>query len=99
MKLSAEEVAKIARLARLKLTPEETKRFQEQLSEVLVYMEQLNEVNTVGVEPTAQVTGLQNVLADDMAKDSGIQDELLALSPETEKTSIKVPPVFGDGHA
>jgi len=64
-KLSEAEVEHIAKLARLKLTKEEVKRFCSQLSEVLEYMEVLNEVETEGVEPTAQVTGLENVFRED----------------------------------
>jgi len=64
-KLSEAEVKHIAKLAKLKLTKEEVKRFCSQLSEVLEYMEVLNEVETEGVEPTAQVTGLENVFRED----------------------------------
>ena len=64
-RLSRDQVKHIAKLARLSLTEEEVEKFQRQLSEVLEYMEVLNEVETEGVEPTAQVTGLENVFRED----------------------------------
>jgi aspartyl-tRNA(Asn)/glutamyl-tRNA(Gln) amidotransferase subunit C len=96
MKLSREQVAKIARLARLKLTDEETAQYQEQLSEVLTYIDQLGEVDTSKVPPTAQVTGQTNVMADDVVLNKPRTEELLAGAPAREGTSIKVQAVFGE---
>src|SRR3989338_10050947 len=66
MKLSKQAVAHVARLARLGLTDEEAKQYAEQLSSILDYVEQLKRVDTEGIEPTAQVTGLENILRDDV---------------------------------
>lgn len=96
MSLSVEEIKKIAELARLKLTPEEEKRYAETISAVLDYMTILNEVDTKGVEPTSQVTGLEDVFREDIPADSSIKKELISLFPEEKENELVVPEVFGD---
>ncbi len=64
--LSPADVAHIAKLARLRLSPEEAKQMAKELSGILKYVDMLNEVNTDKVEPTAQVTGLTTVLRPDV---------------------------------
>lgn len=97
MKLSKEQVEHVARLARLGLTPKEVEKFQTQMSSILDYVEQLNEVDTSGVELTAQVTGLTNVMREDAVAPKALADpeELLKCSPlPKEKRQIKVKSVF-----
>lgn len=65
MKLTQDDVKKIAKLARVKLTPEEIERFTTQLTAILSYVELLGEVDTSGVPETSQVTGLTNVTRPD----------------------------------
>lgn len=80
--LTADEVRHIAKLARLKLSDEEVKKFTKEMDAILRYIEMLNEVNTENVEPTAQVTGLTNVFREDIVKPSeATTEELLACSP------------------
>ncbi|MFA7253666.1 MAG: Asp-tRNA(Asn)/Glu-tRNA(Gln) amidotransferase subunit GatC [Patescibacteria group bacterium] len=94
-KLTAEEVLHIARLSKLELSKEETGKYQEQLSSILAYVEQLNEVDTDGVEPTANVTGLENVEREDIVEPSGITHEDIAKNaPEFKDGSFIVPGVF-----
>jgi len=88
-KLDEEEVGHIAKLARLKLTREEVKMFCFQLSEVLEYMKVLNEVETGGVEPTAQVTGLENVFREDEVSPSLEPNEALSCAPAREGNFFK----------
>jgi len=64
-KLTKDEVLHIAKLAQLTLSDSEIKKFLPQLTSVVEYIGQLKEVNTEGVEPTAQVTGLTNVFRQD----------------------------------
>ena len=81
MKLTKEQVQHIARLARLKLTPEEEERYAEQLTEILNYVEVLKELDTKGVPETSQVTGLSNVTREDEARGVlATADELLGCS-------------------
>ncbi len=92
MNLSQEQIKHIAKLARLDLSEEELKIYGEQLSGVLGYIEQLQEVDTSSTEPTAQVTGLVNVLREDGAEDwpeSEVKSALLQ-APEVEEEQIKV---------
>ena len=94
MSLSIEEVKKIAHLARIELTPEEEKRHAETISTVLDFVNTLNEIDTEGVEPTAQVTGLEDVVREDVVKNSEIKKELLAQMPQVSAGLLKVPAVF-----
>lgn len=96
MALSKKEVEHIALLARLKLTDEEIEKFSNQLSQILEYVEQLQQVNTDGVELTAQVTGLENVLRPDelIQCDNKTIKKSLALAPETEDDLVKTRSVF-----
>lgn len=87
----------MAELARLSLSNAELEKFQNQLSNILDYVELLNEVDTNGVEPTAQVTNLKNVMrADELRKEPLCSPEkLLECSPlPIEKNQIKVKNVF-----
>jgi aspartyl-tRNA(Asn)/glutamyl-tRNA(Gln) amidotransferase subunit C len=96
MKLSIKEVEHIAHLARLGLTDKEKQKFAEQLSAILDYVDQLKEVDTKNVEPTAQVTGLENVMGGDKVEniDRQIRKDLLGQAPETEDDLIKTKAVF-----
>ena len=94
-KLSTEEVKHIAKLSRLQLGDEETAKYQEQLSSVLSYVEQLGEVNTDNVEPTANVTGLSNIERQDKVEPSGItHDDISKNAPEFKDGFFVVPGVF-----
>jgi len=92
MKLSKQEIQGIAKLARLDLTEAELEKYGGQLSAVLSYINQLKEVDVKGVEPTAQVTGLENVLREDEVKnwDKKEIEEALKDAPEREGRFIKV---------
>ena len=71
-------VAHIAKLANLPLTDEEVSKFELQLSEILRYVDQLQQVDTSSVSETSQVTGLENVLRADSAKSSLSQEEAIS---------------------
>ena len=61
MKLNQKQIQHIANLARLELTEEELKKYSNQLSDILSYINQLKEADTTNVEPTAQVTGMEKM--------------------------------------
>ena len=92
MLLSKQKIQHIAKLARLDLTAAELEKYGGQLSGVLDYIDQLKEVDVSGVEPTAQVTGLANVLREDKVEDWEKEEIELALkdAPEKEGRFIKV---------
>jgi aspartyl-tRNA(Asn)/glutamyl-tRNA(Gln) amidotransferase subunit C len=94
MALSKSEVQHIAQLARLELTEEEIARYQKQLSAILDYITMLQELNTDAVEPTSQVTGLQNILRSDTQEQSLSNHEALANAPDKEEGFFKVKPVI-----
>lgn len=97
VKLTKDQVKHVARLARLGLSEAEIEKFQTQLSGILDYVEQLNEVRTDGVLPTAQVTGLLNVMREDKVLSEKLADpaELLKCSRlPIEKNQVKVKNVF-----
>lgn len=93
--ISIEDVHHLAQLSSLQLDDVEAEALRVDLGNILGYIEQLSELDTTGVEPTYQVTDLQNVWRDDVVDDYGLSGEsLLALAPETEKNQIKVPKVL-----
>ena len=96
MSLSQSEVEKIAKLARLGLIGQEKESFAKQLSSILEYIEQLKQVDTKGVEPTAQVTGLENVMREDAVavQDEQSRAELLGQVSNLENDLVKTKSVF-----
>jgi aspartyl-tRNA(Asn)/glutamyl-tRNA(Gln) amidotransferase subunit C len=89
--ISVEHVEHVAQLARLSLSEDETQRFTEQLNAILSYMEQLNEVPTADVEPTAHVLDLVNVFRDDTVHQTLSAAEALANAPESTHHYFAVP--------
>jgi len=94
MKISKQEVEHVAKLARLELSEEEKDRLTDQLSNILTYVEKLNELDTTGVEPTAHVLDIKNVMRDDIATPSLPQDRALANAPEKAAGHYKVPKII-----
>lgn len=95
MKLTKEEVLKLAKLSRLKLTDDEVERYQSELSAILEYVNQLEKADVDGLEPTYQVTGLTNVLREDEPATQTQQPELLKNVPKKDGTHIKVKRMVG----
>ncbi len=87
-------VSHISKLANLPLTEEEKKKFAEQLSSILDYFTKLNELDTANVEPTSQVTGLENVTRNDESRPSLSQEEALANAKSTQNGLFKVKAVL-----
>ena len=95
MSLSLDEVRRIAVLARLKLSPEEEQVFQGQLSAILAYVKQLEELDVSGVEPmTHALAGDQPPLRDDVVRPSLPPEDALANAPGREGTCFKVPRII-----
>ncbi len=90
-KLTREDVLKLARLARLELSEDEIENYRSELSEILQYVEQLQNVEVDGLKPTNQVTGLTNVMRPDEVKDYGYKtEELLKNVPHVKDHQIQV---------
>lgn len=96
--LSRDDVLKLAQLARLKLSDDEVAQYQQELAEILKYVEQLDDVDVSGLEPTSQVTGLTNVTRADEEIDYGYKAlDLLKNVPHgrVEQDQIKVKRMIG----
>jgi aspartyl-tRNA(Asn)/glutamyl-tRNA(Gln) amidotransferase subunit C len=91
--LSRKEIEHVALLARLDLTEEEIERFTGQLNSILEHFNQLNELDTTGIEPTSHAVPLGNVLREDAVTPSLSPEEVLANAPETGDTCFRVPRV------
>ena len=94
MSISRDEIKHIADLARIELREDELEKFRADLNKILGYIEVLKTVNTEGVEPLAQVTGLENAFRKDVVEDSGLQQDIINNAPEREGRFIKVKKVF-----
>lgn len=83
-------VSHVAKLANLPLTDAEKKKFEKQLEETLDYVNQLEEIDTKSVEPTSQVTGLENVMREDQTRPSLSQEEVLKNAKSKHNGMFKV---------
>ena len=95
-RISRDEVAHVARLARLDVTEDELDRFTEQLGAVLEHAADVEALDTAGVEPTAHPLPLENVLRDDVVRPSLDRDEVLAQAPAAEEGRFRVPRILGE---
>jgi aspartyl-tRNA(Asn)/glutamyl-tRNA(Gln) amidotransferase subunit C len=86
-------VAKVANLARIKITADEEKKYAEELSGIMDWIEQLGEVNTDGIEPMTSVVEVKLHERPDEITDGGYADEILANAPETQEGFFVVPKV------
>lgn len=93
--ISHDDVQHLAQLSSLQLTDDETTSLQIDLENIIGYIKQLDELDTTGVEPTYQVTDLENVWRQDEVDNYGIEtNALLSLAPALEANQIKVPKVL-----
>jgi aspartyl-tRNA(Asn)/glutamyl-tRNA(Gln) amidotransferase subunit C len=95
-RITREDVAHVADLARLTLSEQELDRFTDQLAAVLDHARDVEALDTAGVPPTAHPLPLRNVLRDDEVRPSLDRDEVLAAAPAVEDRRFKVPPVLGE---
>jgi aspartyl-tRNA(Asn)/glutamyl-tRNA(Gln) amidotransferase subunit C len=94
--ISRDDVAHVARLARLELTDDELERFTGQLLAVLEHAADIATLDIADVPPTAHPLPLVNVLRDDRPQDSVDRDEVLAQAPAAEDGRFKVPRILGE---
>ena len=81
--ITKDDVIKIAKLAKLQLSEAEITKYQKDLSAILDYAEQLNELNTNNVKPLYQVTELEHVVRDDIVvqENADLLQKLVSASP------------------
>ena len=94
MKITKQEVEHVAKLARLELSDTEQEMLTDQLSNILTYVEQLNELDTKGVEPTSHVLDINNVMRDDVPSGSLNQERALANAPDKAAGHYRVPKII-----
>src|SRR5438105_15476189 len=95
-RISRDDVAHVARLARLHLEDEEVERFTEQLAAVLDHAADVAALDTAGVPPTAHPLPLANVFRPDEPRPGVRRDEVLAQAPAAEQGMFKVPKILGE---
>lgn len=94
MAITREQVEHVARLARLAFTDDELDRFTRQLSAILEHAEQVTELATEDVPPTAHAIPLRNVFRPDEVWESLPRDKALGIGPEVEDGRFKVPRIL-----
>lgn len=91
MLISRDEVEKVARLARLSLSDEETARMTREMAQILAYVNLLSEVDTTAVEPMAHSSDVSNVFREDRIQPSLSREAALANAPRTDGECYLVP--------
>jgi aspartyl-tRNA(Asn)/glutamyl-tRNA(Gln) amidotransferase subunit C len=94
MALTIDEVAKVALLARLRLSPEELETFTGQLNSIVGFVEQLQQLDTANVEPLAHGIDMHNVFRDDVLGPSLPREKALANAPKRNEEGFLVPAVL-----
>lgn len=94
MKITKEEVKHIAKLSRLSLTEAETDTFGSQLNTIIEHVEQLDRIDTGGVEPTSHVIPLRNVMRDDSPGVSLPRGDALKNAPDSTEKFYRVPKII-----
>jgi aspartyl-tRNA(Asn)/glutamyl-tRNA(Gln) amidotransferase subunit C len=103
MKISREDVLRVAELAHLELGEQEIEKYREQLDSIVEYMGKLNELNTADVEPMAQVFAAQSgeeensTLREDVAVRCDVAAEILKQAPDAAAPYFRVPKVIERG--
>ncbi len=88
------DIEKVARLARLELSKQEKEVLGNQLEQVLSYMEQLNRLDTTGIEATSHAIPVYNAFREDEARSSLPREEVLGIAPDQEEGHFKVPRII-----
>lgn len=94
-RITAADVVKVARLARLDLTDEEIGRTTSQLASMLDHFADIDALDLDGVEPMTQPYPLANVFREDVIVDGLDRDEVLAEAPDAAEGRFRVPPIIG----
>ncbi|MBL0317695.1 MAG: Asp-tRNA(Asn)/Glu-tRNA(Gln) amidotransferase subunit GatC [Alphaproteobacteria bacterium] len=94
MALTHQDVKKIAKLARIRVSDDEVAHFAEELSSLLQWVEQLGEVDTKQVPQLTNVSNMLPYLREDVVTDGGIQEQILANAPDAQYGCFAVPKVI-----
>lgn len=98
MKISREEVLRVADLAHLELTEAEVEKFRDQLDSILTYIDKLKELDVSAVDPMAQVLDVhaapEATLRDDVVRPCNVSKAILGQAPEAKPPYFRVPKVI-----
>jgi|SRR5690606_17226669 len=94
--ISRDDVAHVARLARLELSDEQLDTFTPQLAAILEHAADVEALELDDVPPTAHPFPLANVMRPDVARDAGVREAVLEAAPAVEEGMFRVPPVLGE---
>ena len=94
MALSNEEIEHVARLGRLNLNDEEKQNMKSDLTEILSYVEELENAPTEGLTPISQISGMENIVRADQIEPSLENAKIMQNAPAVEKGFLKVKKVF-----
>jgi len=95
-RITAEDVRKVAQLARLDLPEERIATYTGQLERILEYVAHLQQVDTEGVPPTTRAVEVVNVTREDRVEPTSVREELLNQAPLREGDFYRVPRILGD---
>jgi aspartyl-tRNA(Asn)/glutamyl-tRNA(Gln) amidotransferase subunit C len=95
-KITADDVRKVAQLARLQLPEEKIATYTGQLERILEYVAQLESVDTEGVPPTTRAVEVVNVTRDDVVVPTDVREQLLDEAPQREGNFFRVPKILAD---
>jgi len=95
-RITADDVRKVAQLARLQLPEEKISTYTAQLERILDYVAQLESVDTEGVPPTTRAVEVVNVTRPDLVEPTPVREELLNLAPQREGDFFRVPKILGE---
>ena len=91
--IGADEVKHVAKLARLELTDSEVEKYSKQLGDILKYVEQMNEVDTTGIEPMPHPIPIYTVMREDVVSYEQTKEELMKNAPYEEDGFFRVPKI------
>lgn len=94
MSIDKKEVRHIAKLSRLAMSEQEIDTYSVQLSNIIQYVEKLNELDTTGVEPTSHIIEMKNVLREDINRECLSPDEILSNAPDRKDNFYRVPKII-----
>ena len=95
-KITADDVRKVAQLARLDLPDDTIATYTGQLERILDYVDQLQAVDTEGVQPTTRAVEVVNATREDTVVDTDVRQELLDQAPQREGDFFRVPKILAD---
>lgn len=95
MEITKEKIKYLAKLSRIEIEEDELEKFSSSVTEIIKYVEQLNEVNTDKAKATSQVTGKTNEYRKDIEISSLLSEELINAAPMKEGRQLKVKTVIG----